>query len=539
MALLPMTRRSGELLRSGVISRSARSPVGPAHQARTLWFAPMRSGPRSPRSLATATTSGLHLFLDLRTKLAERREPGWVGEFLRYHSRRAARRFWRRASVAVRQPLVRYASAAPHPGDAAGAERRVTILLFSAWGMGGTIRTTLNLAAYLADRYSVEIISVMRSREDPFFGEFPPGVKVTALDDKRPNAVRPGLTGAVRSALRRIPSVLVHPAERWAAWFSFWTDVKLVRKLRRRTGLLITTRPGLNLIAAELSPPGMVIIGGEHMHLRHHARPLREDMARIYSRLDAFTVLTEGSKRDYEELLDGVVPVAVIPNAIPALGGSTAALASRTILAAGRLVRQKGFDYLIPAFAQIAPAHPDWQLRIVGRGEQRERLQAMIDEYGLAEVATLAPPAKDMGAEFESASIFTLSSRFEGFPLTLLEAMSKGLAVVSFDCPTGPADVIDDHHNGLLIPPGDVDALATGLVEMVENEELRHRCGSAARETARRYRMEEIGPLWDNFLRELWRARGRSADGGRAESVILSSQESGSSRAKTASAAVR
>ncbi len=399
---------------------------------------------------------------------------------------------------------MRYASAPLSSVEEAGADRRVIILLFSAWGMGGTIRTTLNLAAYLAaERYEVEIISVMRSREDPFFGEFPPGVKVTALDDKRPEAVRPAPMALTRRLLRRCPSVLVHPSERWAPWFSLWTDVRLVRKLRGRSGYLIATRPGLNLIAALLSPPGMVVIGAEHMHLHHHARPLRKSMRRVYPKLDGFAVLTEGTKREYEPVLDGHMPVAVIPNSARDLGGRTADLDSKTVLAAGRLVAQKGFDYLIPAFAQVSSVHPDWRLRICGRGKLQQQLQAMIEDHGLTDVVTLAPPADDMAAEFESASIFALSSRFEGFPLTLLEAMSKGMAVVGFDCPTGPADLIDDHHNGVLAAPRDAGALASALLEMIEDAELRRRCAAAAVETARRYGMETIGPLWDDFLREV------------------------------------
>ena len=105
------------------------------------------------------------------------------------------------------------------------------------------------------------------------------------------------------------------------------------------------------------------------------------------------------------------------------------------------------------------------------------------------------------------ASVFVLSSRSEGFPLILIEAMSKGLAVVAFDCRTGPSDVIDDHRNGILVPAGDVDALARGIREMIEDPELRHRCGSAAAETARGYTMQAIGPQWTALLRDLARTR--------------------------------
>ena len=108
----------------------------------------------------------------------------------------------------------------------------------------------------------------------------------------------------------------------------------------------------------------------------------------------------------------------------------------------------------------------------------------------------------------EGASIFALSSRFEGFPLVLLEAMSKGMAVVAFDCPTGPADIIDDHRNGILVPPRDVDAFADGLTR--DDRTTRSCAAAAARRPSRRRaatRWTQIGPSWDELLEELQAAR--------------------------------
>jgi glycosyltransferase involved in cell wall biosynthesis len=103
----------------------------------------------------------------------------------------------------------------------------------------------------------------------------------------------------------------------------------------------------------------------------------------------------------------------------------------------------------------------------------------------------------------ERASIYALSSRFEGFPLVLLEAMGKGMAVAAFDCPTGPRDIIDDHANGVLVPRKDVDAFAAALGELIEDDELRSRCGPAAAETAEQYTIDAIGPRWEALFRDL------------------------------------
>ncbi len=107
----------------------------------------------------------------------------------------------------------------------------------------------------------------------------------------------------------------------------------------------------------------------------------------------------------------------------------------------------------------------------------------------------------------EQSSIYVLSSRYEGFPLVLIEAMAKGMAVVAFDCPTGPADIVDDHRNGLLVPAKDVEGLTAAMMEMVEDEELRRRCAAAALETARDYTMAAIGPKWDEMLQALVQGR--------------------------------
>jgi glycosyltransferase involved in cell wall biosynthesis len=280
-------------------------------------------------------------------------------------------------------------------------------------------------------------------------------------------------------------------------------DLQLILALRRRTGFLVGTRPGLNILAALLRPPGMTTVGLEQMNLGHHVKALKKGMARSYGGLDVLVALTEEDREAYEKLLDGRVRLAVIPNTVHDVGGPPADLDSRTVLAAGRLVHQKGFDMLIEAFARVHAAQPDWRLKICGGGELQGRLVAAVAEHGLEDVVELPGPCSDLPGEMERASIYALSSRFEGFPLVLLEAMGKGMAVVAFDCPTGPRDIVDDHRNGILVPPKDVEAFAAGLLELIEDDELRRRCGPAAAETARQYTIEAIGPRWEALFRDL------------------------------------
>jgi glycosyltransferase involved in cell wall biosynthesis len=424
------------------------------------------------------------------------------GRVVRY----ALRSAWRLASVGVRVGLRRYVRGA-EPAPRESDRPRVFILLANAWSMGGTIRASHNLARHLAGKYDVEILSVLRRVSKPFF-PFPPGVKVTALDDRSPVAAS-RRRGVADRVLRRLPSTLMDPADRAAEWCSLAADLALARALRGQAGFLIGTRPGFNLIAADLAPPDLVTIGQEHMHYNAHPLPLRWAMKRRYRRLGALAVLTSRDLEEYRGLLGGDLPIVRIPNAAE-IGGAKADLSATRILGAGRLTGQKGFDLLIAAFERVAADHPDWLVRICGEGRLRGELEARVAAAGLGSQVEL-PGRCDLAEEMARASIFALTSRFEGFPVVLLEAMSKGMAVVSFDCPTGPAELIEDHRNGLLVPAGDVEAFAAAIRELVEDEHLREQCATAALETASAYTVEAIGRQWEALLADLPGRQGQAA----------------------------
>src|SRR4051812_32713206 len=381
---------------------------------------------------------------------------------------------------------------------ASADEGRIHILLEHAWGVGGTIRTSFNLASHLAQRWDVEIVSARRSRDEPFMA-LPAGVTVTALDDR---TKRPGLLARVLGARR---SVLIHPYDYVYPRATLGSDVTLIRKLRSiRSGVLVGPRPAYSLVVARLAPPGVLKVAVENMNFHSHRRRLSRDVRRELSRFDAIVVLTGDDARDYREELNGAATrVEQIPNALPELGGGTSALDEKAVVAAGRLTGQKGFDLLIRAFAQVVPERPEWELRIYGDGSQRAELERLIAELGLDGSVRLMGTTSDIGEELARASVFALSSRFEGFGMGLVEAMSKGVPVVSFDCPRGPSEIVDDGVDGVLVPNGDVDALASALVELTGDEQRRRSLGAAGLEKSRRYEIGAIGARWDALLAEL------------------------------------
>jgi glycosyltransferase involved in cell wall biosynthesis len=390
--------------------------------------------------------------------------------------------------------LVRRLPAPRRAAPAAGADAPVRIVLANAYAMGGTVRATLTLAAQLAERGSVEIISVRRHTKRPFFPH-PPGVKVTVLGERRSGFGR---------VLAALPSVLVHPEDYGYPGASLLTDVRLLRRLRAAAGeVVITTRPAYALIAAA-SAPGATVVAQEHMHLRAHRPALAADIRRRYHALDAVTVLSEGDRADYAALLEGArTRVELLPNAVPPLGGGVAGPDAQVVVAAGRLTRQKGFDLLIDAFARIAPDHPGWEVRIFGGGKEKEALERRIAAAGLAGRVRLMGSTRKLGEAFAAASVFALSSRWEGFGMVIVEAMGSGLPAVSFDCPRGPADIITPGVDGVLVPPEDVAAFADALGALMADPERRRAFGRAALETARAYDPAAIGARWDALLAEL------------------------------------
>ncbi len=193
--------------------------------------------------------------------------------------------------------------------------------------------------------------------------------------------------------------------------------------------------------------------------------------------------------------------VAVIPNPLRPLP-ELVAEREHTILAVGRLYRQKGFDILLRAFATVRGAHPDWSLVIVGAGPEEPPLRRLIEQLALGDAVTILPPRKDVETLMARAGLVVQPSRFEGFPNVLLEAMGMGAAVVAARCPSGPAEIIDDGTNGRLVPPEDPARLAEVIGELLADPDQRRRLGESARRVRERYDQQRIMHRWTQCMLE-------------------------------------
>lgn len=217
-------------------------------------------------------------------------------------------------------------------------------------------------------------------------------------------------------------------------------------------------------------------------------------------RLDQLVVLTDKSKAAWPELSN----VTVIPDPITIEVKSEKVKSEKCVnrvVTIGRYAYQKGYDLLLQAWAEISRIRDlengeEWTLDIFGQGDQTDYRQLMV-ELGIdTDWCHLNGPVEDVVKVYQDSSIFVLSSRFEGFGMVLVEAMACGLPVVSFDCPAGPDEIITDGVDGLLVPSGDVHALAEKLMVLMSDENLRRRLGQQARQTAQRYDMATLADQW-------------------------------------------
>ncbi len=166
----------------------------------------------------------------------------------------------------------------------------------------------------------------------------------------------------------------------------------------------------------------------------------------------------------------------------------------KVVLAVGRLNPVKGFDLLIRAFSKIK--NQEWRLKIVGEGVERERLENLIKRLNLEERVKLVGLKKDVEIEYKRASIFVLSSRTEGFPGVLCEAMGYGCAVISFDCPSAPREIIRDRQDGLLVEPNNIEELTSKIDYLIDNSKVRDRLGFNAKKISKRLSIDMIGIKW-------------------------------------------
>lgn len=214
-------------------------------------------------------------------------------------------------------------------------------------------------------------------------------------------------------------------------------------------------------------------------------------------KLDRFIVLTHEDSTYWK----GLNNLIVIPNPITINCKQKTDYTQKSAIAVGRYERTKGFDLLITAWKEVNRKIPEWKLYIYGGGN-RQVYQKLANDLELEGVVYCEGPVSNISYKYLNSSIFVLSSRFEGFPLVLMEAMSLGLSPVSFDCPCGPKDIITDGFDGLLCENSNIKDLASKICLLIENEQLRKEIGENAANSIKRYSLDNIMHRWDELFQE-------------------------------------
>lgn len=217
-------------------------------------------------------------------------------------------------------------------------------------------------------------------------------------------------------------------------------------------------------------------------------------------RYNITVVLTKEDKERFWKTNDNVV---VIPNPMTSSHTQRSMLTNNTVIAAGRLAKQKNFSSLLRSWKIVHQKHADWILEIWGDGRERNHLEQMAADLHLQGSARIMGVTDDIFSKMAQASVFVLSSLYEGLPLVVFEAMSCGLPVVSYACPCGPKDIITEGKDGYLVPTGDEERLAEKICFLIEHEEKRREMGNAAVEKSKQYALEPIIRQWMTLFSEL------------------------------------
>lgn len=363
----------------------------------------------------------------------------------------------------------------------------VDLLIFDDYAGGGVQRSAMALRKVLAD----------------------------AGHDVRINVLSAHATGLAKEHDFVRPLLARRPVGKLAYW---WATLRTLRaRLRARRGIAIGFGVSANLllILAAAGLRHVRLIGSERVYppLQPTNRRTAVLRRRLYRRLDVVVSQTERTQRWMREAI-GVRPdrLKVIPNIIrPAAPGAEWQLrpagSTPTVACVGRFDPQKGFDFALEILADCVAHGCAPRLLLVGdaEGDSRPRLEAQAASLGVAHLVEFRPRLDRLEALWPTIDLLLFPSRFEGFPNTLAEAMAHGVPVVSFDCPTGPAELIEDGANGFLVPMGDVAAAGDRVRRLLGDPALAARLGRAARAVSDTYAEDRVGALWLALVERLTR----------------------------------
>lgn len=354
---------------------------------------------------------------------------------------------------------------------------KVAFFIHDIYKTGGTERVTVTLAnGLLENGHEIMIISECSGHDIRF--NVDPNINIISLNSQNYK----------NSIIRKM---------------SIYNSLKKIIK-QNNVDVLICVDVTLYLYGFLLKRK-LKVIAWEHFNYYHNnrdkVRMISRKLAAKYS--DALVVLSKNDYNTYVREIKEIKKIKTIYNPLPFEIKKRSSLDNKTVLAVGRYVYQKGFDILLESWSKIQCDLPEWKLRIVGDGEEKEKLKSIIKENKVKGVE-LIPFTKDIIKEYSKADIFVLSSRFEGFGMVILEAQASGLPVISFNCPYGPSELINDNENGKLIENGNIDDLGKEILELALNKDKIERLSMNALYNAKKFNISIIINMWEELFNEIY-----------------------------------
>ena len=358
--------------------------------------------------------------------------------------------------------------------------KKVCFLIGNLSNSGGTERVTTLISNVLAQKnFQVSILSLTDGKQ-PFF-ELKHDIKIYSLYPQK-ISFKKNFLGTV------------------------WRIRKFVTQQQIDTLIVVDSIACIFTIPALL---GLRVkhISWEHFNFNNNNgvkfRDLSRKLAAKYC--DYVITLTEKDKISWQNDLKNInAQVIAISNPcpFPIIQNYTTEKNTKIVLAVGRLTHVKGFDMLLEAWLHVHEFMPEWKLKIVGEGEDRQKLTNFIYNNNLISSVELVGNTSNVKNYYEQAEILCLSSRFEGFPMVLLEAQAFGLPVVAFDCETGPAEILAD-TDSILVPQNNINLFASSLIDLMKNEEKRKLINFKSKEKAKIYQPRSIIEQWIKLLDSL------------------------------------
>ncbi|MFD9472150.1 glycosyltransferase [Streptomyces goshikiensis] len=381
-------------------------------------------------------------------------------------------------------------------GGAPGG-RDIFLVSNSVDELGGVTTWSHQMARLFSERgHRVHVIGITPVAEElrqRLPQELPYGT--TTLYDTHPPQARAlhGIKGRLNAPERR------RQASRRAGMRARAEKLSELFRAARPGAVVIVTQVWAMEWVALADTKGLTVIGMSHeSYEASHKSSRAARVRRHYREVDRLLVLTAEDADLW--IRAGMENVASMPNPLPFMPDSPAPRTGKVVASIGRLSFEKGLDLLLDAWADVAPRHPDWVLRIYGAGAEEPALRAHCASLGLSDSVEWRGSTDDVLGALREASVFAQASRAEGFPITLLEAMAAGLAVAAFDCAPGVREIVTHGEDGLLARLGNTMELASHLDALMSDRGLRDWLGDTGFRRVRRYSSAEITDRWEALM---------------------------------------